>query len=351
MTPEELLLERVAGLGLKTNTDKKRDFNVFDLCRVGTRETTHSAIIASLLDPKGLHGLKEKPLELFLRQCGMSISNSELQDVTVETECQINNGNRRLDILISGKSICVVIENKTESADSEGQLDDYCQWLNNELKNNKLLVYLTYFGSRANHASEGTEYKPLSYERDVFEWLNACANQIHDGDKVKSTIEQYALFVNQLVEEQKVKVDPKLYGAISNNFGSALQIVHNLDAVKAEWLYENIFKKLKEKGFLIEYDKDRIIKTNDVYITYQHGEIKIIYAFNNYGFKNARREIYGERAKPKISSGKNLPHYFDDGFFEGLTTENQHEIAEKTVNAIVADAQARIDETLNSCQQ
>ena len=113
----EKLLQKAAELKQNDETRNNRNFNIFDLCRVGTRETTHSAIIASFLDPKGTHGLGEEPLELFLKQCGINISILELQDVQVDTEYWIESGSRRLDIVIYGKSICVVIENKTESSD------------------------------------------------------------------------------------------------------------------------------------------------------------------------------------------------------------------------------------------
>lgn len=45
-------------------------FNVFQVIGVTTAETRlHSAFLTELLDVKGSHGLKDKPLKAFIRKC------------------------------------------------------------------------------------------------------------------------------------------------------------------------------------------------------------------------------------------------------------------------------------------
>ena len=47
-------------------TSKGEKFNIFRVCGVDHYETTHSAILAEFLNPKGGHGKETKYLHLFL---------------------------------------------------------------------------------------------------------------------------------------------------------------------------------------------------------------------------------------------------------------------------------------------
>lgn len=137
-------------------------------------------------------------------------------------------------------------------------------------------------------------------------------------------------------------IDRAKYDATYKDFGAAMEIANNVERVKAKWLYRNICSKLKERnGFFIDRTEAEMIKTHDVYMKYLRGSVTVIYAFDEYGFKHPRREVVFRGADGKVKKTveyKNLPHDFDDLFFEKLNSENEREVADEMVAAIVADA-------------
>ena len=93
-------------------------FNIFQILGVKQHETTHSKIIASFLNPKGTHGMKERFLELFLEECfsgeDLCEFNFECKNAVVKTEsyAPTEGTQGRIDILITSGAKRIVIENK-----------------------------------------------------------------------------------------------------------------------------------------------------------------------------------------------------------------------------------------------
>ena len=160
--------------GHKQETQSGKYFNCVDICGVGEIETRHSGIIAALLDPQGNHGLGAESLKAFFRQCGLLEFANNCDDCYVQTEVKIPG--RRLDVVIQGKNLCVVIENKTNTSDHYMQLADYRDWLEKQRVMYKKLLYLTYGGYPANdtHIQAG-EYQSISYTETICNWLRECA--------------------------------------------------------------------------------------------------------------------------------------------------------------------------------
>ena len=343
-------------------------FNVFSLCQVWHKETIHSAILASLLDPKGEHGLGTMPLKLFFAIIGINLNETQLigARVTTEKTIEVKGRQRRLDILITGKNLCVIIENKTITCDHEGQLDDYYDWLypkepkeeNANLLYKKLL-YLTYNGNPAVNVEKAV-YTSIAYNRDITEWLDKCANEIdkltdadeiEDKDFLKKTIVQYKDFLKKLTEGEKMDIDPKLAKAIIKNFSAADKVAQNIDRAKAYWIWTHVLSKLQDEyGFYIDRDDTGMYRDNDVYFGYpkENKGKKVIYAFDHYGFNDPRREIYeydekGNEIDKRINK-KELPFKWNNDYFKGIYKESNSDstIAEGTICKIVDDVEKSI---------
>lgn len=281
-------LSKIKEITNSETQDSLESFNVFSLCRVGQKEIIHSAILATLLDPRGGHGLGTMPLENFLKQ--LDFNYETLTDASVKTEETILSGQRRLDILIESRDFCIIVENKTTTVDHEGQLDAYAKWLEKNIaKDNKRLFYLTYKGDPATNAKPDI-YTQISYKEHIVQWLKNCIDCINDT-KLKNIFEQYCNFLEILTSEENMEINEKLAKEIIENFDVAQNIAKNINKAKAYWLWTNIITPLKEKGFHADRDLEKMYKTDDICFWYKKDNIKIQYAFDNYGFKNPRREI------------------------------------------------------------
>ena len=105
--------------------DSGEAFNVFEVLKLKRNEVRlHSSFIATLLDPKGPHGLNTKLLDSFLRTMEAENILHDLATVKVETEKPIGNISKngeeggRMDIVLTDKyNNAIVIENKIHSRD------------------------------------------------------------------------------------------------------------------------------------------------------------------------------------------------------------------------------------------
>ncbi len=201
-------------------------FNIFSVV-VGRSETSHSAFIAELLNPKGTHGYKSQFLFFFLE--GVKYPHkTDLDNFEVKPEYDIRNGGDgdrtknsevdkkgRIDIFIHNQNECIVIENKIDANDQPEQLYRYHKFCGEKYKNYKLF-YLTPRGKNATEDSTrgelqvGEHYFCISYEEHIKAWLSRCIDIIPVDDKLKDIVKQYIDFledeiVNSVENAQKAK--------------------------------------------------------------------------------------------------------------------------------------------------
>ena len=180
-------------------------FNIFRLLGVAHLEvTTHSAFLASLLQPDGPHGQQYLFLESFLACCQNFAGFPQLDDPltegewTIQTERKTAHGN--LDIVIASPTFgyLLVIENKVYAGEQDRQLERYASWLDEQLDEfpNQALVYLTPRGTAA-WTSIDDNYFRLSYRQDIAAWLNSIMDQIA-APAVRETVRQYRHLVMSL---------------------------------------------------------------------------------------------------------------------------------------------------------
>jgi hypothetical protein len=174
-------------------------FNLFIILHLHKDEISHSRFLCELLDPRGEHGQGDLFLVSFLSEvCGIKKNvRSYVDGVTVRAEAELFKG--RCDLMIQvPRRLCVVIENKVLASEGPSQLARYSEWLYDwpADKDKKKLLYLTLNGCAAKGISQ-EKYKPISYFKDIRNWLVACSKQV-GAPQVKSILEQYIVVIDYL---------------------------------------------------------------------------------------------------------------------------------------------------------
>ena len=143
------------------------DFNVFEILGVERREVRHSAMLANLLNPKGSHRQGAVFLEHFLNLEPLRLADSsgygKLYDFQVITEAATNANDGRIDISLKNEGYaCIIIENKIDAEDGDGQLNKYYWDARKEDFSPELikLIYLTLCGEPPSKKSLAGQ-KPL----------------------------------------------------------------------------------------------------------------------------------------------------------------------------------------------
>ncbi|HKM94083.1 MAG TPA: PD-(D/E)XK nuclease family protein [Prolixibacteraceae bacterium] len=266
-------------------------FNVFKILNLTTNEVRlHSAFIAEFLDPKGIHGLKEKPLVAFINLCISEyekISNAKNEksvtkadslhriqilknfnksSAKVEIEKYIGNvtdtEGGRIDIVITDKNNhSIIIENKIYAPDQENQLIRYENYGKKNFPEKFCIFYLNLSGDVPNiNSTKGVDFLKLTYRENILKWLEKCLQMAVMFPTVRETIIQYTATIKQLTG---MSINKKMEENITDlilrspeNLENSIELAKNVNNAKAELLYgffEVLEKTLKEKG--IEFEK------------------------------------------------------------------------------------------------
>lgn len=195
------------------------DFNVFSILRIKHRETvTHTPILSELLNPDGSHHQKDAFLKLFLERCrciknddsGNSDFYNNPKEYRVRSEERVDQA--QFDIRLEKKDCCIVIENKIDASDQDGQLKRlYEDAIKSGFKKNQIkLVYLTLNGSPPSEASlkdpNGDDHlnqkdiKCISYSKDIIPWLEECMKleAVQRIDSIREILLQYQNLLKDL---------------------------------------------------------------------------------------------------------------------------------------------------------
>ena len=205
------------------------DFNIFQILKLERKEVgTHSAFLASLLDPNGFHGQGSLFLDAFLENIGIETASGRWRVETEKWAGYIDDINclnlGRMDIVLQNERAAVVIENKIDHSDGPHQLWRYGKWLENEYgpgclreKEHFRIVYLTPSGRNPTDDSiekpeqnkedsfNLKDYKgcitKLSYKKHLSEWLTLCCNNIEKAPPLKTVIDQYLRTIRRILNE------------------------------------------------------------------------------------------------------------------------------------------------------
>lgn len=195
--------------------EKGESYNLFKVIDMTSNETSvHSAFLADLLNPKGLHHMGDTFLRLFTDEFlnGMSFST---ETAVVEREKYIGpvtaTTGGRLDIIVTdADKKAIIIENKIYASDQENQLIRYHNYAEKNTSEHKLF-YLSLDGTvhdedkTAKHDNkeliEEEHYFTISYESDILKWLEQCREKVVDKPLIREGISHYINLIKHLTNQ------------------------------------------------------------------------------------------------------------------------------------------------------
>ena len=188
-------------------------FNLFNLLGIAHLEvSTHSAMLADLLNPEGSHGQRHLFLTAFIEYMkeklsrisgGNSFPAVARDDVIssswfVDKEKSTEFGN--MDIVVSSPELrfLVVIENKIGAGEQQEQIARYALWMENQREHyeKRVLLYLTPEGI-ASQTCGRYEYFKISYRKDINAWLASILPKVK-SERVRQSLQQYIEVVQNL---------------------------------------------------------------------------------------------------------------------------------------------------------
>ena len=182
-------------------------FNVFNTIGLWSEEVRlHSAFIAELLNPKGSHGLAHRLLQAFIEELNLPDGYINFQRCSQNiVERSIGRATEkeggRIDMIIEDGNHAIIIENKIYAGDQPHQLLRYNNYGKKKFPNGFILIYLTLDGHEACKCSIGGkefDYKQLSYESNIVDWLDKCYTIADGKPLVQSVIKQYCELIKQI---------------------------------------------------------------------------------------------------------------------------------------------------------
>lgn len=189
--------------------DNQKKFNLLINTGLGRSEKLHSNLISDFLK------LNKKYFDLFLEQIGLEPGFIEFNDAKIYRELPAGG---YVDIFIRYKNKIIIIENKVDDRGKSGQLQKYCESLQEEFGNRIAPYYLTKYGELP-PKDRDCDYKCLSYEKDIVKWLEKCIKEttIPTDNRIKVSLEIYVELVRNIINRDKymeevldyLKKDPK----------------------------------------------------------------------------------------------------------------------------------------------
>tara|TARA_R110002072_G_scaffold7503_2_gene40607 strand:- start:362128 stop:363405 length:1278 start_codon:yes stop_codon:yes gene_type:complete len=244
---------------------KGEDFNIFSILGAEFYEnSTHSAFIAELLNPRGSHHKGSQFLRLFLSKVLKEHGMLKLRDIESSdyTNAFLNNKvyvfkekhighideqlqtGGRIDILLKSGIHNITIENKINAKDQKHQLVRY---FNYETENN-LVFYLTLDGKSPEDYSKGAlkekNFKCISYKDDIRTWIEECIMHAYNEPILRESLKQYLILIKKITHQMEDQAQEKMYNLISDNLKTASAIYHNYLHAKDE-----IKKRFRKKVF------------------------------------------------------------------------------------------------------
>lgn len=175
-------------------------FNIFQILRVGHLEvTTHSPILAELLNPKGRHGQGAAFLRLFLARFELGGFDAVTAKVTKEVHIgpKTDESGGRIDIVVKdGKGATIFIENKIYAPDQHNQIRRYSN-ANPQAE----LFYLTLNGKEPGNCQDVPKLRCISYAGHILAWLRDCRKEAACAHAVREIISQYIHLIQELTHQ------------------------------------------------------------------------------------------------------------------------------------------------------
>ncbi len=237
----------------QTDRANGNDYNVYEILNIGAKEVIHTYFIADLLNPRGLHGLGDVPLKLFLEIIEKSKwfqedfkAFAEKPYGTIDWK-KVTGGN--IDISLESQIKSIVIENKLDAEDQNKQLERYY----NTFNQNCNLVYLSKDGKVPSDKSRGNlsldKITLVSYQQDITEWIELCIEKAVNRPRLRETLNQYLTQVKELTgQSTNSKMSTEIVSLLNSsteNLENAFTIAENIDNLKKD-IMRNVPTRFKE---------------------------------------------------------------------------------------------------------
>lgn len=250
--------------------ERSRQFSIFDMLGQSSRELTHSAFIAQMLNPKGTHEVGALFLNIFLAHLPVKFDFlTDDADVEIEKDYGPKTGKGegsrggRIDIFLRDSyGRIIAIENKIYATDQEDQLQRYSNSISEE-SNEYLILYLTLDGRKPSNCSGTVKYHQISYKHTIKRWLEDCQKALDATHPLHNIITQYMTTINTLISDQQVI---GILSQSSHNLKASLQIAR-LAGTARQNLKERFLKILGESfgqgNTEVKQDGKELILTTD----------------------------------------------------------------------------------------
>jgi len=268
-------------------------FNIFRIIGMTSEETRlHSAFLAELLNVKGSHGLKDKPLKAFISK----FLDADFEFESSDSECNVeyfigrltDTTGGRIDIIIRDKhKRSVIIENKIYAADQGSQMLRYYNYSKEFLSSR--LIYLSLDGKEPSDYSTGGNsftFMTLSYKYNIIKWLEECRQIAVDLPLVREAISHYInllkhLTNSSLMEEANNEIADLIMQS-PENIQVALEIDSVLTIVKIRTqmkFWDQLRASIEDKGLEVNTKHPQTVNENKVRSYYVDSRNKAL----NYG--------------------------------------------------------------------
>ena len=188
--------------------NRGENFNLFqDLGLMSDEVHLHSSFIATLLNPRGSHGQKDKYLKAFMEMLSrldkkMSLDFIDTGNKRVSVQVEKNIGpltqdqGGRIDLYITDSRHRIIIENKIYAGDQNLQMKRYWNFgIKKGGEESFRLFYLTLQGNNPCKKSSddlgSDKYVCISYKHDILTWLGKCLELSARLPLIRETIVQY----------------------------------------------------------------------------------------------------------------------------------------------------------------
>ncbi len=233
-----------------------REFNVFYINRIASREVHICRFLRELLDPIGSHGqgsiFLKKFISIVLKPTGNGFSDAEYNNAKVLCEEFIDNS-RRIDMVIHIGNRLFPIEVKVYAEDQAKQCQDYYNYAVKKDSEAKV-YYLTLHGHEPGSESKGKlsseQYQCISFEQDILNWLGAIisAEEIEQIYSVRELLVQFRNVIRDLTSKRGGKLAMEIKDKIMSshdNLVAAMEIASVLPDIKADKMRE-VFSAIKQ---------------------------------------------------------------------------------------------------------
>ncbi|MFP7253880.1 PD-(D/E)XK nuclease family protein [Terribacillus goriensis] len=302
---------------------KVNAFNSLKILKLENHEIRHSNILAWLLNPRENHGLSDYFLKKMIEHLILmeennasshekvsNVLNYSLVDSHVYREVKTNN-NRYIDLLIVNHQLKYVflIENKFYSSESQNQLDDYLEFIQEVFNEFTIVpVYLTLDGEQPSNE----DYLIFTYER-----IERILSNILMLFKEKLNDNAY-----RFIEDYDQILKERFYSDEDQTL-QAIDVYRNhKQTIKA--LFEETNLLHKQLHFESGYQYEFVSKYKDtIKFIYNHGKNLLSYSFDQFVVNNFVNQEVTYDAHPTTPNlippewNTNNKLYFRKGYWLG----------------------------------